>query len=119
MEAVRVRLEWIEAETKEDRLDHQITLDCVIDPDTMKIVGRFPIFGLYGSPVGEEAYPLILRADGRIDLGANSEIQSRFAHFNIREKRILTGEIATYTDDEEWCCKIVAVTRLAELAAQR
>ena len=110
---VRARLNWVGAEDKNDILDHQITVDIIIDQQSRMPVGQVPLFGLYGSPVRPANYPFVLHNDGTVDFGDCAEVQERLQKFNIRQRRIEIGELATYDGDEgEAAYRIVAVEDL-------
>lgn len=107
--AVRVRLVWSDADSRDEELDDQILIDLTINADG-KSVGLMPAFGIYGSPERVEVYPFILRMDGTVDYGNNSEVGDRFHEFNIRARPVKVGEYATYVDgNETWNYRIISV----------
>ena len=111
---VRVRLVWADAADGAERLGDQLLLDVIIDSETRLVSEKHPFFGVYGPPLGDDALPFVMRADGSLDFGAMSDPGDRMDWLNLREKPVRIGEYATYgTKDESWTCRIVQVTDLA------
>lgn len=97
---VRVHLEYVDAENRDEAISSQILLDMTVESESLLPDPRLPNFGVYGSPIGDECYPFVLRNDGKMDFGSNAETQDRFHHLNITKRRIEVGQMVTYTDDE-------------------
>lgn len=108
----RVRLVPVVSEDKDDEIDNQILIDLVIDPEANRALGSQPCFGIYGSPVRDDCYPFLLLKNGDVDFGSNCDASVRFERLNLRDRPIRIGEVVTYaSDSEEWCCKIVSISR--------
>jgi len=117
--SVRGILRLVDRLGEHDAIDNQIMIDVRIDQDTNKIAPNYPIFGLYGSPERDDAYPFILKKDGVVDYGKWADWAEcsgqRQEHINVRDKCFTPGEVVTYfdSDGEEW----TYVIRSCELLA--
>lgn len=116
--AVRVRMVPVPADLAEDenKLDHQVTVDLIIDRLTRESVGRHMVFGIYGSPVRDDVTPFLLHPNGKVDFGNNAEPGERFEKCNVRSRPIEVGELATWENDfTDWSLRIIAVQETPEL----
>lgn len=114
---IYVRARWLPLEVAddEDPLDHQVTIDLMIDAETRMAVGKHFCMGVYGSPVRHYSYPFTLKADGSIDYGqwCSEAREDRFQKFNALSHPIQIGEFFTYEDsDGDWVMKVVEVQEL-------
>jgi hypothetical protein len=113
-----VRARWISTELAEelDPLDHQVTIDLMIDRDTEMAVGKQFCMGLYGSPVRDYLYPFILKRDGTVDYGqwcSEAGQEDRLQNFNALSRPIRIGEIATFRDSDcDWVMRLVQIQEL-------
>jgi hypothetical protein len=117
MGTMYVRARWVATELAEDLdpLDHQVTIDLLVDADTQMAVGKQFCMGLYGSPVRDYLYPFILKSDATVDYGqwCSEAGEDRLQKFNALSRPIRIGEFATYEDrDSDWVMKLVQVQEL-------
>jgi hypothetical protein len=90
---LRVHLKHIDSEyTPRD----DYTFDLKVDADN-KPVSNMVFFGLWGEfNNSANCYPILLRQDGQIDLGACEEDRlARYQETNIHNKRMVEGELVT------------------------
>jgi hypothetical protein len=80
--------------------ERPITLDAVLD-DKDEIMGRHPLFGMWGridGPQGPGNFsPLVLRADGVIDYGDIFEpLADRYFLFDLRDGKIAVNRTLSF-----------------------
>lgn len=104
---VRIFLRSVDGEDDDIPGESKLTIDARLGEDN-RIVGKWALLGFEGkldSP--NTIWPFILRSDGDVDFGygpellQRPEIAIRHWNFNIREKRIAVGELATFSNSED------------------
>lgn len=98
-----VRARWIplDLDGGENKLDHQITIDLLMDAETQMFTGKQFCMGLYGSPARTNCYPFMIKFDGTVDYGEFCESNEERLHkFNGLLRPIKIGEVASYDDND-------------------
>lgn len=111
---VRVRWITVDLDEGEDKLDHQITIDLMMDVETQMVSGKHFCMGLYGSPARTNCYPFMIKGDGTVDYGEFCEGDNERIHkFNGLLRPIKRGEVASYDDNDlGWVMKIDTIQEL-------
>ena len=77
----------------------RVAFDLLLN-DQDVVSGRHPCFGVWGPPVGQFTYPIVLRPDHSVDFGETNEEDERLGVSNIRQRTIRVGEYVTFWASE-------------------
>lgn len=117
MDKISVRVTVRDVNPDVEERSPQLQFDIYINENERKVLGKWVIFGIWGSYKEDpnDIEPVLLHPDGRLDFGSGWEAD-RYGSCNLRDREIKLGSYVNVTasEGEDITYRIASIAVLGE-----